>query len=131
MAGLADILRDAVAIMHDFTEDLQVTVKHHAVKRTSTDGPYQYNGAGEHEWEYPTTRTALLTAKQQMKRTADNSEKLSRYRMTLMEAAVKVDLHDKFTLIDSSIDGTELGPILAIESPLDPTGAPYVNEVWF
>ena len=125
MAGLSDILHNAVKIANTVTVTLQMTVKHAPVTRSS--GVVTYNAAGEHSWDSAVSRKAIVENKQQLKRAADGTERMSRYQVTLLEAGVTVDLLDQFRFADDTL----FPPILAIESVLDDAGLAYAHEIYF
>lgn len=126
MAGLADIVRSAVRIANSVTGTLQTQINHAAVARNS-DGSVALGRSGQpSSWNSPTPRKAIIESRQELRRAVDGIEKMSRYKVTLLESAPVHHL-DKFTFTNGEV----FPPVLAIGAQLDDAAAPYITEIWF
>jgi hypothetical protein len=127
MAGLADIIRNAVAIADSATDTLQPKVRHAAWIGNDGEGGYQYASAVQ--------RPALVERKQKLVRKADGEQVLSTHVVTFLRPIKKngaagrqepIDPRDRITLPDGTTSN-----ILSVNAFVDKdTGAGYLHEVY-
>ena len=119
MAGLADLVRDMVAVADTVTATLQATVTHYAYSAATVDA------YGKVTWLSGTSRVAVVERDHRLIRTATGDVRQASYRLTLPRP-VAVDPRDRIVL-----PGGVEGPILSVEGVVNPTtGAVYAVEVF-
>jgi hypothetical protein len=119
--GLADIVRNAVAIADSLTTDLQPEVTLYLFSEATVDG------YGSITWGAPHAHKAIVEAKRRLVRNAEGHDVLSNHKLTFPRW-VELDPRDKLVLSDMTT-----GPILAIGGMIDAgftDGTRFLQEVW-
>lgn len=127
MAGLADIVRQGVALADSLTQTLQPTVLHEAWIGDAGDGTPIFAPAQ--------TRAAIIERRQRMIRNARGEEVRTAHTISILRPVSAngapgrdepIDARDRFTIPDGSF-----GPILAVESFTDKdTSSGYFHVVY-
>lgn len=127
MAGLASIVRKAVAIADKTTESLQATVQHYAWLSESITGFVEYDD--------PVSLPALVEDRDEIRQVSTGQTVRARAKISFLKLVPPngspgrqepIDVRDKIVLPD----GTS-GPIVDIRGLVDPsTSRPYLPEVW-
>jgi hypothetical protein len=127
MAGLADILRNAVATIKTVTTDLQADI---TLERWEGQDVY-----GAPDYDDPENLKAIVDIREQQKRTETGQLVMLRALVILLQPlaangaanrAEPIDPRDKITLPDGST-----GPIVGSAGFIDPgTDKPYFHEIW-
>jgi hypothetical protein len=127
--GLADIVRNGVALANRLTADLQAEVTHEAWTGQDDTGAPTYASAK--------TRTAIVERRQRLRRSPSGQELMSRHVVAFLapiaangaaDRQEPIDPRDRITLPDGST-----GPIIDVVSTVDSesaTGHGYMYEVY-
>jgi hypothetical protein len=119
--GLADIVRNGVAIADSLTADLQPEVDHYLYSEATLDSYDKVT------WGSPHKRKCIVEAKRRLVRNAEGHDVLSSHKLTFPRA-VSIDPRDKFVMPDGTT-----GPLIAVEGMMDAgfsNGTRFLNEVW-
>jgi hypothetical protein len=128
--ALADLIRQGIALANQQTQGTQVALWHWSATGSNEFGKVEYEPAER--------RTAIVEQASRVFRGTDGKDRVSETKVTIL-SQVTVTTDDAFAVIEAGLDPLVPGPdqpanvmgqILDVKGLLDPTGQPYMVEIW-